>query len=299
MKKRVLSLIILCFVLLISLTGCGKSEDEVQEENKNVSVMSNSNINVDGIYLNNDYESDEGLKQVIVFYTVTATDENLRVTSLLLYLNIGKNEYSADYNEDTPELTQYYYGNVVKDLYTGNSQKVAAIYEVSGGDLVSGNEITFVNKNSYNITNDLKIYVDDIKEMDNLTDISLDVDKDYATDKYNEYLANMEDADEATVSQVQNDINGYYFEFKGYIGTNYVKYNLEFSDPNNFEVTMTMSGNSVTFSGTYTVKKGFIALTYSHDTDSSNIIYMKYSYEDGEIHATNPFFTDGTTEKSF
>lgn len=278
MKKKILIgllTIVMCFIL----TGCGEQKTK----------LSNSIMNIDGIYLNEEYTSDEGLKQVVLFYTLTSQEENLEISSSHFSLKINENEYTAVDNAETPNLTEYYYSNIIEKVYVGNSLKVAAIYEVPDGDLVSGKEITLTDFDDY--AEDILMHTDDIKKMDNLTSISLDVDKEYATKRQEEEKEKLTDADEATTNKVKNDINGYYFEVPAYIGKTYVKYKLEFIEPNRFEVTSTVSGNKISNTGTYRVTKGYIVLRY--DT-SDKELNAPYDYEDGEITIESPFYSNGS-----
>lgn len=98
-------------------------------------------------------------------------------------------------------------------------------------------------------------------------------------------------ADEATTKKVKNDINGYYFNIPAYIGTTYATYKLEFSSPNKFTITLRMSGNTVTNSGTYTVTKGYIVIHY--DTNNTDV-NIPYRYENGDITIDSPFYSNGS-----
>lgn len=288
MKKKILYFI-LCGFILISLAGCGKTETKTETEEEETTKTSNSIINIDGIYLNNEYTDDENLKQIILFYTITADEENLDISSSQFILKINKNEYTAVNSIETPDLTQYYYSNIIKDVYVGNSLKVAAIYKVASGDVESQKTITLEDSDDYG--DGIKMKTDDIKAMDNLTAISLDVDKEYATAKQEEEKEKLTAADEATTKKVKNDINGYYFNIPAYIGTTYATYKLEFSSPNKFTITLRMSGNTVTNSGTYTVTKGYIVIHY--DTNNTDV-NIPYRYENGDITIDSPFYSNGS-----
>ena len=168
----------------------------------------------------------------------------------------------------------------------GKSLKIAEIFKVPEGDLVSGKKITL--SDFYGYAKGIKMSTDDIKKMDNLTSISLDVDKEFATKRQDEENEKLTEADEATTNQVKNDINGYYVDFHGFVGTAYTKYDLEFEAPNKFTVTATMSGNSISNTGTYTVTKGYIVLHY----DTGKDVNAPYSYENGQISIENPFYSN-------
>lgn len=278
--KRKIFIGLLALIMCFTLTACG--------DNNSSSKMSNDIIKIDGIYLNNEYTDDDGLKQIVLFYTLTANDENISISSAELKLKIDKNEYFAINGVDTPNLTQYYYSNIVETVYVGKTLKVAAIFNVPDGDLVSGKEITFTNYDDY--ADGIKINTDDIKKMDNLTSISLDVDNEYAIKMQNEEKEKLIEVDEATANKVKNDINGYYFDIPAYVGTVYTKYKLEFEEPNKFVVTATISGNSISNTGTYTVTKGYIVLHY----DTGKDVNTPYNYENGDITIDSPFYSNGS-----
>lgn len=288
MKKKIL-IGLLAIVLCFTLTGCGGNNNSSSKNNSN-SKMSNDIIKIDGIYLNNEYTDKDGLKQVVLFYTLNAGEENIDISSAEFKLKINKNEYTPDYDGvETPNLTQYYYSNIIEKVYVGKSLKVAATFKVPDGDLVSDKEITLTSFNDY--AKGIKMNTDDIKKMDNLTSISLDVDKEYAMQKQEEEKEKLTDADEATVNQVRNDLNGYYFDIPAYVGKVYTKYKLEFEAPNRFTVTATISGNSISNTGTYRVTKGYIVLHY--DTNGKDV-NTPYRYENGDITIDSPFYSNGS-----
>lgn len=291
MKNKILKLL-LAIVICFTLVGCGQKEvtngqNGESDTKKNKSVTSNSMVTVDGIYLNNEYTDEEGLKHVVLFYTISAGEENIDISSFTIKLIINKNEYEAIIDESTPNLTQYYYSSTIEKVYVGKSLKVAAVYKVPDGDLVNGKEITLFSVKD--LANGIKLKTDDIKKMDDLTAISLDVDKEYAEKRQVEEKEKLVEADSATTKKVRNDLNGYYFDIPAYIGNTYTKYKLEFASPNKFTVTATISGGSISNSGTYTVTKGYIVLHY--DTGGKDV-NTPYRYESGEITIDSPFYSN-------
>lgn len=289
MRKK-LFIGLLAILMCFTLTACGSnnSEKKKNEDNNSNSKMSNDIIKIDGIYLNNEYTDNDGLKQIVLFYTLKAGEENIDISSAQFKLKINKNEYSAINDIETPNLTQYYYSNIIEKVYVGKSLKVAEVFKVPDGDLVNGKEITLTDFDNY--AKGIKMTTDDIKKMDNLTSISLDVDKEYATKKQDEEKEKLTEADEATANKVKNDINGYYFDIPAYVGKVYTKYKLEFEAPNRFTVTATISGNSISNSGTYTVTKSYIILHY----DTGKDVNAPYSYENGDITIDSPFYSNGS-----
>ena len=76
-------------------------------------------------------------------------------------------------------------------------------------------------------------------------------------------------ADDATVSDVKEQINGYYWTYYVSAGTSVQKQEIEFWDPNNFEVRSSFGANG----GTYEITKGYVCVTYSTNNKTYNIPY--------------------------
>ena len=72
MKKSLKGLmyVLVLVVGVFALTGCGKNNFSSNNENSSNSKMSNDIIKVDGVYLNNEYTDEDGLKQIVLFYTL-------------------------------------------------------------------------------------------------------------------------------------------------------------------------------------------------------------------------------------
>lgn len=288
MKKilKILLIIITCTTLI----GCNKLNNNSKNNNENMnSKLNNSTITIDGIYLNNEYTDDDNLHQVILFYTLNPKEKNIKISSNTITLKINDNEYEPIANETTPNLTQYYYSEYLEDVYIDNILKVAAIFKIPDGDLQKGKEITFIDLNEY--TEGIKLKTDNIKQMDNLTSISLDIDKEYTSKRQEEENQKLTEVDTETSNKIQKELNGSYIEFDAFVGQAYTKYKLEFFEPNKFQVTSKISGASLTNEGTYRITKGYIILHY--DTNNKNI-YAPYNYENEEITMENPFYSNGS-----
>lgn len=284
MKKKIMKGFIL-FLLSFCLIACGE-KDLPQEEEKPTQKLSNSTVKVDGIYINEEYINEDGLNQVILFYTINAGENNIEVTSNTFNLMIGNNKYEPKIGIETPNLTQYYYSNIIEHVYVGKSLKVASIYEVPEGDLISDKTITLDDFNNY--AEGIEFKTNTIKRLANMTEISLDVDKDYATKRQEEENDKLSAADDNTVKKVKKAINGYYFTIPSFVGQTYVTTKLEFSSPNKFTVKTSLG---VKNSGTYTVSKGYIILKYK---SNGKILYTPYKFENGDISIDSPFYSNGS-----
>lgn len=269
--------IFIALALVLGVVGCGNAGPK--------NTTSNKVINIDGIYVNEGYENDQGLKQVVVFLTVTADEKNLDLSSKTFELKINDaNEYSAKVESDSPNMTEYYYSDIIKDVYVGESLKIAMTYEVPAGDLSGGKSIALDDFD--NTAQGIKLSTDDLKKMSSLEEISKDIDSDYYAKRKSEEDKKMESMDDAAANGIRQKLNGYYWTFDTYVGTQYVKYELEFAAPNQFEVRSSLGLSN---SGTYEVRNGYIVLTYSN----GNSIKTAWSQESDGIHLTCPFYNNG------
>lgn len=269
MRKK-LFLVLMCCLLLIGITGCGK-EEKVSLENDHVKI--------DGIYVDESFE-DNDLSLVYLFYTVKAADENIEISSSNMKIKFNdKNEYTSTLVKDyIPKYTNFYYSDIIKKIYVGKTYQMCTTFKVAKGDLVDGKSIKLENSKIADVEN-LKITTADVKVMENLAKISEDLDKNVYETKYNSEQEKLADVDSSLVSKVRNDLNGYYFEGYVNVGTTLQKCKVEFEAPNKFNVNLSVLSNS----GTYDVKKGVITLDYGDGPK----IFLDYNYDDGDISITN------------
>ena len=174
MKKLIIMLTV-TFVLL--LTGCDKKEQD---------MLSNEQIRIDGIYID-ESQDDSVMELVYVFYTVTATDKNIELSSndLTLVVNDNNDYESLLYDEYNPLYTNYYYNNDLKTIYVDKSFKICTTYKIPTSDLNERSTITF--KNSKVDVSGIQVKYKQIKSQKNINEISMDLDKETFDTKYIQY----------------------------------------------------------------------------------------------------------------
>ena len=183
-------------------------------------------------------------------------------------------DFTYESNNTTIELETYEWDNVwweqapkqdaTRDLYIGDSIKVVATFEIPQGELAEGRKIALSDSNIPEIEN-ITLSSDDIIVCENVEEIAKAVDN----EGYETVAFKMLEADADTVAKVQNEVNGYYWDFF----VNSTSYRMEFFSPNYFELTAL----GMTNSGTYTVTNGYILATYE-----SNGYTVEIPYEFGE-----------------
>ena len=277
--KKIL-IITLC-AFLFTITGCTEktvSGENTQNENL---VLESNYITIDGIYVDESYE-DEDMGLVYLFYTINANDSNIELSSTSMSMRINdKNDYTSNTNYDLiPKYTNYYYSSFIKDIYVDQTYKVCSTIEVAKGDLEGSKTITLSNSNISDIDK-IKFTTDDIKHMDNIADISKDLDSEVFEVKYTKEQNALADVDEDREKYIHNNINGYYYTINVNIGTQISQIELEFSEPNNFTLT---SNFGLSNYGTYEVKNSIIILNY-HTGLSKNVSYELD--ENGDVILTN------------
>ena len=274
-------LIITLFAFLFTITGCTEktvSGENTQNENL---VLESNYITIDGIYVDESYE-DEDMGLVYLFYTINANDSNIELSSTSMSMRINdKNDYTSNTNYDLiPKYTNYYYSSFIKDIYVDQTYKVCSTIEVAKGDLEGSKTITLSNSNISDIDK-IKFTTDNIKHMDNIADISKDLDSEVFEVKYTKEQNALADVDEDREEYIHNNINGYYYTINVNIGTQISQIELEFSEPNNFTLT---SNFGLSNYGTYEVKNSIIILNY-HTGLSKNVSYELD--ENGDVILTN------------
>jgi len=237
-----------------------------------VCVYETDNIKIEGIYVDSSYRDDDNspLRMVYMFYTLTATDENLKIDSKYTKLTInGKNAYESEHIPRACKyMDSYYYSSYIEDVYVGTSLKVVATFKIPEAELTAGKTVTISDTQMPN-EEELLMLTDDIVSCEGIEAIAALADE----EGYSNAMYLREDADAETTQWVQSRINGYYW----WCYVNYTKYELEFASKNKFEVRTSLGTKQ---SGTYVVKNGYIVCTYS---STGHVIEVPYTIEDGQI----------------
>jgi len=290
-KKTKILVIILAIVLIAGILAVvllkNKDTVDVSNNSKNSSSMETEYIKIDGIYVDESFK-DKNLSLVYLFYTVNANSENMKLSTVGLNMKINDtNKYSSTVEKDLiPYYTNYYYGDIVKTIYVGNSYNMCSTFKVPKGDLKDSKKVKLENSNIKDI-NKIEFTTDDIKTMENFNKIAENLDKETFEKKYKEEQNKIAKADKTRESKVKQYINGGYYEFYVTIGTKIAKYKIEFTSPNKFVVS---NSYGLSNNGTYSVKKEAIILKFPNGM--TNTLY--YTYEKGEVNLTNTSEAFGT-----
>ena len=157
-NKKVLIIIVVIAIIVVAgyfvynLVGKTKTTETKETSSSstnqnNENLLANDNITINGIYLNQGHTNKEGLKQIVVFYTIKAGDKNIDVSSNGFNLKINNtNTYSPTVESDTPNFTEYYYSEFIEHVYVGKTLNVAATFNVPDGDLSPDKDIAILLK---------------------------------------------------------------------------------------------------------------------------------------------------------
>ena len=283
--KKIIALL-LSLILALSLCACGSSTSaETQapeaeqtteaptEATEETEPATSQYMSIDAICVDSSYQDDDGtpLRMVYLYYTLTATDANLKIDSVYTTMTIGANTYTAENYADAAAACDYtpnyYYSRYIEDVYVGTSLKVVATFKIPEGDLTAGKTIS-LSDTQIPDAELVALTTDEIQFFDSHLELAEAMDPEgYAA----EILAR-EPADADTAKQVKSLINGYYWSF--YV--NSLSYEIEFWADNNFEVRTAYSSNS----GTYTVQNGYIFCTYP---DTGYTIEIPWAFADGDV----------------
>lgn len=208
------------------MQGSGPESTQSQEKTAPEEVTAVDNMEVTGLYVNDSYIDDESdqLKLVYLFYTVKATDKNLKAFSKSTDMKIGENVYTSEHNPGARSYaSSFYYSDFIEDVYVGSELKVLETFEVPVGDLEVGKEITLRNDRTPGIDN-LKLSTDSIVHLDSAEAIAQNADPEgYASE-----MQKHEPADAEATARVQSAINGYYWKYAPALGTSITMYKTEF-----------------------------------------------------------------------
>lgn len=283
--KRIIALL-LAMVMMLSFAACGAGADVESTVAPTTTVpettaapteppktMETDKVKIDGFFANTSHTESDGspLKMVYVFLTFKSSESNFQVDSKYTALTIGSNKYESDFYKNSCQyMPNYYYSSFLEDVYVGNEFKLALTFKVPEGDLKPGKEV--ILSDSGMPLDGLRFSTDDLVICNDVAEIGAAVDP--AGSAKVEKARAM--ADEATTNKVRNAINGYYFEFYVSVGTNVLKYELEFYAPDKFEVRTPYLTNN----GTYEVHNGYVFLYY---VTSDTPVEVAYEFENGDI----------------
>lgn len=246
---------------------------EKSEEKKPEKVTETNYMNIEAIYVDNSYQASNNpdLKLVYVLYTAHTDSQNLKVDSKSMKITIGDvNTYenTRHLSNVATNMSSYYYSDYLKDIYVGSSLKILETFEVPQGDLGAGKTIK-LSKNQIPETENILMSTDDIIFCDTTDSLQQQADPEGYANEMNKKA----DADAETVAKVKAVLTEYQYSFF----VNRISYRLTFEKPDKFEMKTTFGTNG----GTYTVKNGYIFITYS---SNNRTVEIPYSWKaDGTI----------------
>lgn len=262
---ELVGMLVLLITFVLLLAGCGGSQESSS------SVKETDYIEIEGLYVDDSYVSEENdkLKTLYVFYKVKSPDKNLSVSSNGLKLEVNED------NSYTPEMiargganfSNYYFDNVIEDVYSGDEMKMMTIFEVPDGDLESGKTIT-LSSSSIPSIEELKLSTDDIQHCSSVEEMAKQVDP----EGYEAEMKKLESASDEVTKQVKNAMNGGSWS----VFANGTSYNVSFSAPNKFSIT----SMGFTNTGTYSVTNGYVIMTYP---DTGLSVYVPWSWDEQPI----------------
>lgn len=273
--KRWIALL-LAATLSLSIAGCGGggTEADAGGETAVSATASTDYMTVDGLCVDDSYTEDGNpLKMVYLFYTLTAAKENLKIDSKNTILTVdGTNSYQSENHADKAAAAKfapnYYYGNYLRDVYTGESKQVIATFKIPEGDLAAGKTIT-LKDDQIPEADKIELKTDDIQRFENAEAIAKAMDPEgYAAE-----LEKRKEADADTANKAKGLMNGYQWEF--YV--NKISYELEFFADHDFELRTSLGTSK---GGTYSVRNGYIFCTYA---DTGYMVEIPYKFENGDI----------------
>ncbi len=282
--KKILALV-LAIVMLISFAGCGSSgenetpevyepaieEPEIEEPQY---VTETDNFKLDGMAVDNSYRDEDNspIRLVYLFYTVTATDTNLKVSSVYNDLTInGLNTYESKLDVGGDFIRGYHYDDTILDIYIGESKKVVSVFRIPEGDLAPGREVTFYDDDIPGVEN-IKFLTDEIRYFESDEELAKGMDP----EGYAEEMDLRNPADAETVAKVEAQLVGYtYSEY-----TQYVTYKISFYKNGKCTFANEIGGLSNSLDTTFEVLKGYIGII----NFEGEMSYIPYEFEeDGSI----------------
>ncbi|MBR6764219.1 MAG: hypothetical protein IKM13_10780 [Clostridia bacterium] len=227
-------------------------------------------MTIDSVWVDDSYQDEDGssLKMVYLFYTLEASDSNLKIDSKYTQMIINGNMYESDHFADKAAVCKYtpnyYYGSYIRDVYVGESKKVVATFKIPEGDLEGGKEVKLQDSQIPGIDS-ITLYTDEFQHATASEEMAAMIDP----EGFEAEMHAREEADSDTVKKVKKCLNGYYWTF--YV--NSTSYKIEFWEKNNFAVTTAFGTNE----GTYSVRNGYVFCTYP---DTGYTVEIPYSFDE-------------------
>jgi hypothetical protein len=291
MKRRITKIVPVAALSLamaagtvVPLAGCSggtattqAADDAATTQAADDSVTESGEVKLDGIYVNDSYQSEtnENYRLVYALLTITPATKTLTVSPSYYVMKIGEHEYDSTYvSGSTNFMKSYYYSeNIYEEVALGDSGKLALTFEVLKDDLEGDETITFSKTSAdFEGLEDLKISASKVEHAESQDALAKAADPDgYAAEE-----TARQDADEETTANVNNAIvNRYWLT---------TAYKVEFFEGNRYEASV----GSASGQGTYSVKNGYIVLQSDAGTDPTCIPWSWDSDGSIDLDIFNP-----------
>lgn len=247
-----------------SLTSTSSSSDAVDNEY----------FSLDAFCVDDSFQSStsDSLRQVYLFFTVSAKEENLEVDSRYMYLKINDtNEYESVITTTNKRLFQsYYHSQHIEDLYLGDSIKILTIFQIPEADLAAGRSVALRDSQIPEI-GEIKFSTDILQHFDSPEAMAESIDP----EGYEKLQYMREEADEETLEEVKSCI-AYGREY--FTSTQGFTFGLILYKDNTCKVKI----YPISWEGTYSIRNGFIFCTADSDPDKT--LEVPYEVKDGLVY---------------
>ena len=268
--KKIYSLL-LVVTMMLSICACGKGEKAEDFESQSTeNTQSAENITIEGLYVDNSYttSTSDTTKMLYIVYEAHTDAENMQIDCKSMNITFEElNSYDACRTKNQVRyMPNYYNGAYLKKVNIGESAKFVETFEVPEAELAPNRTIT-ISKSQIPGCDKLKLSTNDIVFCNSAEEVGAKADPEGCEkEKWS-----LQDADEATITAVKSEINGYQWD----ITANKLNYEIEFFAPNSFEIRTAVS----TAEGKYEVKNGYIICTNS----IGGVVEIPYTNNNGKI----------------
>lgn len=241
------------------------------------SHMETPNMKVEAVCVDESYRGeDESLRPLYLYYTLTATDEDLKIDSKYMTLTLDDgSEYESQVLTHINKCQEkYYYSGNIENVYFGENRAVSATFMVPVARLEQAKSFTLTDDQIPGVEK-IRVKLKDIQYLDGDEAVCKAVDPDGY--EHNMYLR--EDADEELRTAVQSNLTGRYWIVS--IGNGAGSCTITFVSESDF--TMELLGR--TNEGTYSVRNGYLYCTY--DGGTTYPLQIPYTIdENGKVSLT-------------
>lgn len=240
-------------ILAVVLHGCGGGDNSGGRGSSKFCTATDQ-VRVDGIYVNQSYESDDHLIPLYLYLSVTATNEDLKLYSQNVTLTFDdESSYDSQvlFNSMNKYQEKYHYSEYVENVYGGETGNVCITFLVPASRLENAESFTIACSHIPTV-DQLRIPTSDILYLDSDEEICSQADPEGY--QHDQTLRQSADADR--VKAVQDNLSGRYWLVSTFKDTSTCR--ITFKSPNLFDMEFLGRTNS----GIYEVREGYIYCSY-------------------------------------